>query len=105
DIERYTESDRLAMGDGSWRMTGLRRTAAGETQQVNTFIQRAGSLFAIMDVIVSDATSLAEIQAVVNSFSLNADAPLEPSPLTTLNSAGATALSVLHLANWTTPEG
>ncbi len=105
DVERYTEQDRQAMGDGSWRMTGLRRSAAGETQQVNTFIQRAGPLLAIIDVIVSDASTLGELQAVANTLSLNADAPLQPSPLTTLNSASGMALAALHVATWTTAEG
>src|SRR5215207_3908309 len=30
DIDRYSELSRQAMGDGSWRMTGLRRTPLGE---------------------------------------------------------------------------
>ena len=105
DVERYSEQDRQAMGDGSWRMTGLRRTAAGETQQVNTFIQRAGPLFAIMDVIVPDANRRDEIQAVVNTFLLSSEASLLPSPLTMLNSASGTTLAALHVATWTTAEG
>jgi hypothetical protein len=105
DVERYTEQNRQAMGDGSWRMTGLRRTATGETQQVNTFIQRNDSLFAIMDVIVSDASGWDELQGIVNSFSLNREAALQPAPLTTLNSAGATALAVLHVSTWQTRDG
>jgi hypothetical protein len=105
DVERYSEQDRQAMGDGSWRVTGLRRTAAGETEQVNTFIQRAGPLFAIMDVIVPDASRQAEIQSVVNTFALHPDAPLQPSPLTTLNSASGTTLAALHVATWATAGG
>lgn len=105
DIERYSESNRQAMGDGSWRMTGLRRTAAGQTQQVNTFIQRSGSLYAIMDVIVADVSPLSDLLNVINTFSLNADAAVQPAPLTTLNSASAAPLSLLHLSAWTTPSG
>ena len=105
DVERYTEQDRQAMGDGSWRMTGLRRTAGGETQQVNTFIQRAGPLLAIIDIIVPDANRRDEIQSIVNTFSLSSEAPLQPSPLTTLNSASGTTLAALHVATWTTAEG
>jgi hypothetical protein len=106
DIERYTESNRQAMGDGSWRMTGLRRTAAGQTQQVNTFIQREGALLAIMDVIVSDVSPLDDVLTVINTFSFNADvASLQPAPLTTLNSASRAALSLLHVSAWTTPNG
>jgi hypothetical protein len=40
------------MGDGSWRLTGLRTSIGGSVQQVNTFIERAGSLVGVVDVIV-----------------------------------------------------
>lgn len=105
DVDRYTEQNRQAMSDGSWRVAGLRRTPTGETQQVNTFLQRTGPLFAIMDVIVSDVTLLETLHGAVSSFSLNTEASLQTAPLTTLNSASRTALSVLHVATWTTPDG
>lgn len=105
DVDRYTEHSRQAMGDGSWRVTGVRHSATGETQPVNTFIQRSGPLFAIIDVIVGDASLSDTLRAVVNSFSLNADATLQTAPLTTLNSASRTSLSVLHVATWATPDG
>src|SRR5690606_4746584 len=106
DLERYKENDRQAMGDGSWRATGLRLTPLGATQQVNTFIQRAGPLFAVIDVVVPESQSaLVYLQSILNTFSLNPEAALEPAPLTTLNMASGTSLSVLHVAHWTTPDG
>ena len=106
DLERYKENDRQAMGDGSWRATGLRLTPLGATQQVNTFIQRAGPLFAVIDIVVPESQSaLVYLQSILNTFSLNPEAALEPAPLTTLNMASGTSLSVLHVAHWTTPDG
>src|SRR6185369_8673867 len=53
DIDHYSEQNRQAMGDGSWRLTGLRTTiTSGVTEQVNTFIQRLGSLMAVIEVVI-----------------------------------------------------
>jgi hypothetical protein len=106
DVDRYTEQNRQAMGDGSWRMTGLRKNAVGVTQQVNTFIDHMGSMVGIAEVVVpEDNAHRRELQSVVNSFTLNPDAPLESAPLTTLTFASSTGLSVLHVSTWATPTG
>lgn len=106
DVERYQEQNRQAMGDGSWRATGLRQTPLGATQQVNTFIQRAGPLFAVIDVVLPDDQPARDrLQSIVNTFVLHPDAALDPAPLTILNAAGGASLNVLHVAHWTTHEG
>lgn len=106
DLERYQEQDRQAMGDGSWRMTGLRRGSGGIQQQVNTFLQARGSLLGVIEVLLpADTSRWGELQAVVNGFELLEVGALESAPLSTLAYAGSGELTVLHVATWTTPSG
>lgn len=105
DTGEYAEQSREAMGDGSWRTTGL-RDALGGAEQVNTFIQHDGTLVSVIDVALpDDDAGRATLQAVVNSFSVQPGAPLEPSELTTLTYAKPGSLGVLHVAAWNTPAG
>jgi hypothetical protein len=105
DTGRYVEQSREAMGDGSWRMTGL-RSSPGGAQQVNTFIQRDGTFIGLIDVVLpDDEAEQATLQRVVNSFSVGQDASLEPTDLTTLAYAKESSLGVLHVATWNTPNG
>ena len=86
DLTRYTEEGRQAMGDGSWRMTGLRQSPAGETQQINTFIQANGSLLAILEITVPlDAGLQSQIQTIINTLSLADSADLPVSDLSVLD--------------------
>ncbi|MEP7294102.1 MAG: FxLYD domain-containing protein, partial [Chloroflexota bacterium] len=113
DTGYYSEQSREAMGDGSWRMTGVRSAPGGGTEQLNSFIQRAGTLIGLIDVLMpDDAAQVPEqvqtLQGVINSFTLNpgdATAPLEASDLTTLAFAKDSSLGLLHLATWSTPAG
>ncbi|MBE0691140.1 MAG: hypothetical protein IH587_13555, partial [Anaerolineae bacterium] len=106
DVEFYSEQDRQAMGDGSWRMTGIRQLSGGETQPINTFVQQVGSQIAVVDVVVPEADpAQAEMQRVVNTLQINSDAPLDPADLSTLSSAKRTGLALLHLYAWSTAEG
>jgi hypothetical protein len=106
DAAHYKEQDRQAMGDGSWRLTGLRETVGSATQQVNTFIERAGSLIGVLDVVVpDDPQRFADLQTIVNSFRLNQEATLQTADLNTLSYATRTSLDVLHVSTWTTPTG
>ena len=54
DAQRYTETGRQAMGDGSWRLTGLRHAEGGITREVNTFIQQSGNFLGVIDVLLPD---------------------------------------------------
>ena len=64
DLDRYVEQSRQAMGDGSWRITGVR--SEGLPLALNTFIQRSGSLLGIVDVTVpDDAGRMALLQSIV----------------------------------------
>ena len=106
DVEQYSEQDRQAMGDGSWRMTGLRRLIGGVTVAVNTFIQQAGDRLAVIDVIVpDDADAQAEMQRIVNTLQVDASAALDPADLSALSGAKPADLGLLHVFAWTTPEG
>jgi hypothetical protein len=105
DTGRYIEQSREAMGDGSWRMTGRRDTSGG-TESVNTFLQRTGSFVGVIDVALpaSDA-QMQTVQSVLNTFTIHADAALEPTDLTTLTYAKESRLGVLHVSAWSTPSG
>jgi len=106
DAEHYSEQNRQAMGDGSWRLTGLRTLIGGITEQVNTFIERSGSLFGVIEVVIPpDPARLNELQNVVNSFTLNNDAPLQATQLSTLTFAKSSSLAILHVSTWTTASG
>jgi hypothetical protein len=106
DVGRYAEQNRQAMGDGSWRMTGLRQVSGGGAQQVNTFIDRDGAWLSVVDVVVPDDALLFEqLQAAVNSILLNTSAPLTPTDVTTLSSVAVTGFSILNSTAWTTPAG
>ncbi len=106
DRAYYTESDRQAMPDGSWRMTGLRNIARGLPQQVNTFIQTINTYVIVMEITVPADSSLAgQLQSIINTFSLNGGASLEPTPFETFSAVTSANLEILHVADWVTPEG
>lgn len=104
DTGDYVEQSREPMGDGSWRLTGLRRAPGGGTQPLNTFIERAGSVIGVIEVVVSPE-QMRQLEQIANSFALNAAADLEPTDLTTLAFVKESDLAVLHLAAWSTPAG
>lgn len=106
DIGQYVEHSREAMSDGSWRMTGVRTAPGGIPQPLNTFIQRAGSLIGVIEVIVpNDRERALQLQTIVNSFILQPVETLQPTDLTTLAFTKTAALGILHVAHWTTPDG
>lgn len=108
DTGMYTEVTREAMGDGSWRLTGVRSAPDGSIQTINTFIQRAGGIIGVIDAVLLDpdnAAQINELQNIVNTFTLHADGDLETAPLATLTFAKETDLAILHVATWTTPSG
>ncbi len=106
DTGRYVEQSREAMGDGSWRMTGLRAGVGGSTEQVNTFIQRAGTFIGLIDVLIPDDAAQREtLQGIVNTFTIQQSAALEPTDLSTLAYAKESSLGLLHVRTWTTPAG
>lgn len=106
DIETYSEQNREALGDGSWRMTGLRLAPAGGTEQVNTFLQRDGSQFAVLEVVVPEDPVLAgQLELAANTLSLSSISTLSPADFSTLAFVKPASLGFLHVATWTTPEG
>lgn len=106
DLAAYTEVNRQAMGDGSWRMDGLRQTAGGLTQQVNTFIQQSGTLLAVIEVVVdSDPARLTELQNSINTFSINPNTALEVAEPTVLGFTSSSEIEFLHVTAWSTPRG
>lgn len=106
DMGRYTEQNQQAMGDGSWRITGLRQTTGGTTQALNTFIERSGAFVAVIEVVLpADPGQQAALQTILNTFRIHETASLAAASISTLTFASETRLEVLHVATWTTPEG
>jgi hypothetical protein len=106
DIEQYREQARTAMGDGSFRLTGIRTLTGGDTEQVNTFVQGVGSRLLVLDMALpGDGGAQSQLQQIINSVTLNADAPLTTSSIETLADAKPAALGLLHVFAWTTPQG
>jgi hypothetical protein len=106
DVEIYSEVDRGAMGDGSWRLTGLRSYGNGITRQVNTFIQQVGTFVGVIEVLLpGDPSRQQELQSIINTFKMNTDATLQPAPPSALAFAAPSSLNFLHVTTWTTPAG
>lgn len=106
DVRQYKEVLRQAMGDGSWRMSGLRQTVGGETQSLNTFIQRSGTYIGVAEVILpADPALLASYQTVVNTFTMGESQSLQPAESSALADVWGNPLEILNLSTWTTPAG
>ncbi len=105
DVTYYAEVSRQAMGDGSWRMSGVRHSPGGLGQPVNTFIQQTGTFLSVIDVLVStDANRMTQLQQIVNTFTVNPAASLEASDPKVLGYASPTSFEFLHIATWSTPQ-
>lgn len=106
DIDRYTEQDRQSFPDGSWRLTGLRTVAGGNTQQINTFVERNGSLFGVIEVTMTTETAQqADIQRIINTFMLQSSADLPESDISALAISSDSPLEVVNVSTWTTATG
>jgi hypothetical protein len=106
DAARYSETGRQAMGDGSWRLTGVQHSIGGVTQQVNTFIEQVDTFLGVIEVYLPDsATEQSELQNIINSFAINTQATLQASEVTVLGFATVSDLDILHIATWSTPAG
>jgi hypothetical protein len=106
DLLRYREQDRQALGDGSWRLSGVRTVSGGTQQQVNTFIEAAGNLVAVTEVVVStDAAERDTFEAGINSLRINPDADLQVSGLGSLSFARPVPLDALNVSAWSNAEG
>lgn len=106
DLARYTESSRQAMGDGSWRMTGLRQTATGLTEQINTFIQSSGTFIAVIEVVLPDDPGRrAEMEQIINTFTILPENTLRAAEPDVLASLTGVSLEFLHVSHWVTPGG
>lgn len=106
DAAGYKEVNRQAMGDGSWRLAGLRETAGGVTQQVNTFIQQRDGYIGVIELVLpTDAADQAELQVIANTFNMNTEATLEASDPSALSYATPSGLDPLHVSTWSTPAG
>ncbi len=105
DVTYYSEVSRQAMGDGSWRISGVRHLPGGLSQPLNTFIQQSGTFLSIIDVLItSDAARTAQLQQVINTFTVNLAATLEVADPKVLAYASLSEVEFLHIATWLTPQ-
>lgn len=106
DLARYTEQERQALDDGSWRVTGLRTTPNGHTQQVNTLVRAQGTLLGILDITLpADAELRSRLQTILNTFAFGAEFDLPTSELAVLSSAAAHPIEITNVTTWTSPAG
>lgn len=107
DADRYAEQDRQAMGDGSWRLTGLRQRPDGEIDMVNTFIEQAGTSIAVTDITLpsDDPARLAELETIANTVQIHAAPGLIVAGPEIFTSAAYTALQVVNVTTWETASG
>lgn len=107
DAPRYSEQDRQQMDDGSWRLSGLRETAGGLPEQVNTFVLHDGEMIGVLDVVIptNSEAQWSDLEQIANTFSINADAELEATDLATLTAAAQADLDVRDVSAWWTPAG
>jgi len=105
DVTYYTEVSRQAMGDGSWRISGVRHLPGGLSQPINTFIQQSGTFLSVIDVLVSsDTNRITQLQQIINTFTVNAAASLEAADPKVLGYASPSAVEFLHITTWSTPQ-
>ncbi len=74
----WTEIERIDMPDGSRRLTGVRTYPVLGPRGMNIYLQGDGSLFAALEVDVTDATPdvIDTLNAVINTFRTDAAADL-----------------------------
>jgi hypothetical protein len=102
---QYQEQDRILMPDGSWRIAGVRETAGGLLQPVNTFFQRVDDLIAIMEIrLMNDPIRLDELETASNTLQLNPQHTLIPTPIEMLGAISPADVQVIQFNAWTTPE-
>ena len=103
--------ERAAMGDGSWRLTGVRH-GHGESTPVNLFMQRDGAFFSALEAVVpDDPLTGALLETMLNSYRVNpaADWPVGaveavPQPAGTFILAGGN-MAFSGLLTWTGEDG
>ncbi len=107
DANRYTELERQAMGDGTWRLIGLRTTIGGINQAVNTFITLQGQTIGITEILLIDnnPTLNRAIEEAVNSLQINPAPPLQPTNLFSAQKTATTPLRLTSVYLWTAPSG
>lgn len=107
DAGRYTEQDRQAMGDGSWRFTGVRQVTGGALEAVNTFIVQAGSALGVLDIVLpgDDPDRFDALERIANTFTVAGDAPLEAAGLDPLALVTPGDVVVANLSSWVTDAG
>ncbi len=106
DLRAYKEQDRQAMPDGSWRIAGIREGVGGVPQPLNTFIQRSGTFFVVLEArLPADPALQSQVQVFINTLAVHSDAPLPAAPLAALSGVSTQHLEITNVSTWSTREG
>lgn len=106
DASRYVELERQAIGDGSWRLIGLRRPPEGREEPVNTFIAQGDNYLSVVEIMVDGSeTRIQELERAANTVQVIAPNILEPAPVARLGDVTAGSLRVASINAWTTAQG
>lgn len=105
NAERYQEQDRILMPDNSWRIVGVRETAGGLRQPVNTFFQRVDNLIAVMEIrLMNDPHRLDELERASNTLQLFPENQLDLTAIEMLGFISSADLQILDFNAWTTAQ-
>lgn len=107
DIRRYLEQDRQAMGNGNWRISGIRQTLGGDFETINTFIQQDGAFIGIIEVVLptNDPTLFAELETLANTLHINQESDLSATSLETLSASAYADIEIINVWRWFTDSG
>jgi len=106
DASRYQQQSRQAINGETWRLTGLRIDTGGLAQQVNTFVEKQGTTFSVLDVLVTtEDAGLIDLENAINTLRIDPEATLEPAPLTRLTSVDFSRLEAVNVTSWNTDDG
>lgn len=106
DLRTYKEQDRQAMPDGSWRVSGIREGVGGVPTTLNTFIQRSGTVFVVIEAILSaNPAQQGDVQTFLNTLAVYNDTSLPVAPLAALSGVSFNHLEITNVSTWSTREG
>lgn len=106
DAARYKAINRQAMGDGSWRLDGLRDAPGGQTEQINTFIEQHDGLLLVADAVLpANPARQAQLQTIINTLEPGAAITLQAADLSVLSAVSRSAVDIVRVTTWTTPDG
>ncbi|MCC7451257.1 MAG: hypothetical protein IT324_27860 [Anaerolineae bacterium] len=105
----YTEVSRNAMGDGSWRLVGVRQTPLGP-RQLNTFLQADKAFLSAIEIDITGAADalLQTFRAIINTYRVDPTVVIGTNPISAPEGGAASAAGMLAFSGintWASPQG